>query len=78
MEFVQRNQRTILIVLAVLAVLAVVYLVCRQGLVDCSMGGSEGYQANNTCGGRGLPGRGLTGDRLVPACYKAQENHYMK
>lgn len=75
MEFFQKNQKTILIVLAVLAV---VFLVCKQGLVDCSMGGNENYQANNTCGGRGLPGRGLTANRLIPKCYKAQENHYMK
>ena len=80
MEFIQENQRTILIVLAVLAVL---YLVCRQGYINCSMKTEEetkpeGYQANNTTCGRGLPGRGLTGDKLVPSCYKAKENHYLK
>ena len=75
MEFIQRNQRTLLIVLVVAVVL---YFACNQGLLNCAIGGSEGYQANHTLGGRGGLGRGLTAERLVPACYRNQENHYLK
>jgi hypothetical protein len=78
MEFFQRNQRTILIVLAVLVG---VVLFCKY-VYDCNklnpFNKGEGYQGNHTLGGRGLVGRGLTAEKLIPVCYKAKENHYMK
>ena len=60
MEFIQENQRTLLIILAVVAVLFIAH---KNGYFNCGAP-KEAYQGNWVVGGRGSTGRGLTAEKL--------------